>query len=127
MRAYKIALVYTPSNHENKAGVLRNLKSLWESMYRPDLNAKVTAQPFVTEIKNRGKIKHDLTITTTCGNVTCSKLFTQHLQCGNCRIITYCGKECQKIDWPRQKIKCVENNMLRNILVQFLLTIVTKK
>lgn len=37
---------------------------------------------------------------------TCSRLSGVLWSCRQCRLAYYCDAECQKIDWPRHKLKC---------------------
>ena len=39
-----------------------------------------------------------------CGFVECQNLSKQ--TCSSCKMIKYCSRECQKVDWPQHKAKC---------------------
>lgn len=41
-----------------------------------------------------------------CG--VCSKFGPIMHKCGRCRRVYYCGKECQRMDWPRHKARCAQ-------------------
>lgn len=45
-------------------------------------------------------------ISKQCGNETCSKSSKTLLKCSRCHLQTYCGVECQKVDWPNHKKVC---------------------
>lgn len=55
-----------------------------------------------------------------CGNKSCSKNSSTLLKCGLCRSKMYCGKDCQKADWPWHKqacqLKAVKNNLKKQEL-----------
>lgn len=59
--------------------------------------------------KNDGGCKCLKGYTTNSGvcahcNVRKDKL----LQCKRCKMVVYCGRECQVSDWPRHKLVCKE-------------------
>ena len=41
---------------------------------------------------------------TLCANTVCRKAGAQ--RCGRCKLIYYCSKECQAVDWKRHKHQC---------------------
>ena len=45
-----------------------------------------------------------------CGNLYC-KFYQVPYKCGNCKCVSYCSRECQKVDWKSHKLVC---NQLSN-------------
>jgi hypothetical protein len=42
--------------------------------------------------------------------LSCGKETKKLLKCSKCKIVKYCSRECQKIDWKKHKKKCVNVN-----------------
>jgi len=63
-------------------------------------------------LKNKYKEVRSLTKTDVCWNIHCSQTDRlkidkkSMMRCSRCHQVSYCCRECQKIDWPRHKINC---------------------
>jgi len=44
--------------------------------------------------------------TKRCENENCDRREACHLRCSACGVAFYCGKQCQRSDWPRHKLLC---------------------
>ena len=51
-----------------------------------------------------------------CGNQNCLNIGTKH--CSNCKLISYCSVECQRIDWKRHKNTCKKCSVCDKILTE---------
>jgi hypothetical protein len=48
----------------------------------------------------------NLVFNINSGCTTCFGYTKKRLICGRCKRVSYCGKLCQKIDWPVHKVSC---------------------
>lgn len=48
-----------------------------------------------------------------CNSDECSNKAS--LRCGNCKIVKYCSKQCQKKDWKRHKTICANHTVLETM------------
>mmetsp|Transcript_60642 Transcript_60642/g.104434 ORF Transcript_60642/g.104434 Transcript_60642/m.104434 type:complete len:210 (+) Transcript_60642:1-630(+) len=44
---------------------------------------------------------------TICAH--CDDTFVKTLQCSRCKVVRYCGVECQRKAWPGHKTNCIQN------------------
>jgi MYND finger len=64
----------------------------------------------VGEERERVVAKHTANPCTPCGRVGCDafeKEVREFQRCSRCKAIAYCGRECQKLDWPGHRPFCI--------------------
>ena len=54
----------------------------------------------------RSDIKQEVAICATCGGKNATA------RCGKCKIVKYCGPDCQKANWPQHKLECTKSSVL---------------
>lgn len=59
-------------------------------------------------LQTKTKRKESKTICHYCKSKTTSE--KSLLLCGNCRLVAYCDKTCQKLDWKAHKVGCERSN-----------------
>lgn len=54
-----------------------------------------------------------------CSCEACRRIAVQMVRCGRCKLVYYCGRECQKRDWKQHKVWCGKTkDELHEILVE---------
>ncbi len=66
--------------------------------------ARLLEEDHITMVKERREAIQKI---PTCGHVHCKNLLQKPLmQCGNCKQVSYCGRDCQRADWAKHRTSC---------------------
>lgn len=60
------------------------------------------------KVKFYPEVKEDTTTFKYCAQCLYLMPRKSALFCGQCKLCTYCNKDCQRKDWPRHKVTCKE-------------------
>ncbi|KAJ8073953.1 hypothetical protein PM082_012237 [Marasmius tenuissimus] len=73
------------------------------------IHAQLSAQPGtlnIIEVENTNILPPVSGSCIKCGREKMDGSDAQLMRCASCRLTRYCGKDCQKNDWPRHKRVC---------------------